>query len=276
MDYMEQGCVTLVALSIRAHGEITVHFPRNLDGDLDLGYNEPALDSSDDYCPSVSPGRRTASCPEEVHQAVVGLFIAGRLLTGNPQKSHTHTPTPHTRARTHAHAHAHPRTHTQTHSSIFKKLTYVQLLFTKEREKGAARSTSCGCRLKLVHQQASPSCRERAPVTEGPKWETNIKYILKNAQQRILRKHGLPQELLRQFYTAVIESVLCSSITVWFGAATKRTNSDCNGQSGLPEKWSVHPQPTLEDLHAARTKGMQNPLGPSTSWLPPLPAPSLS
>ncbi len=35
------------------------------------------------------------------------------------------------------------------------------------------------------------------------------------------RKFNLPQELLKQFYSAIIESVLCSSITVWFGSATK-------------------------------------------------------
>ena len=38
---------------------------------------------------------------------------------------------------------------------------------------------------------------------------------------RQLRKYNLPQELLIKFYTAVIESVLCTSITVWFGSATK-------------------------------------------------------
>ncbi|XP_061644735.1 uncharacterized protein LOC133485287 [Phyllopteryx taeniolatus] len=64
-------------------------------------------------------------------------------------------------------------------------------------------------------------------VSEDLKWEININSILKKAQQRtyflrLLRMHGLPQELVRQFYTAVIESVLCSSITVWFGAATKK------------------------------------------------------
>src|SRR4029434_6532314 len=50
--------------------------------------------------------------------------------------------------------------------------------------------------------------------------------VIKKAQQRMyflrqLRKYNLPQELLVQFYTAVIESVLCTSITVWFGSATK-------------------------------------------------------
>ncbi|KAI5613116.1 gastrula zinc finger protein XlCGF28.1-like [Silurus asotus] len=53
---------------------------------------------------------------------------------------------------------------------------------------------------------------------------SNINSILKKAQQRMyflrqLRKYGLPQE---QFYTAFIESVLCSLITIWFGATTKQ------------------------------------------------------
>ncbi len=38
---------------------------------------------------------------------------------------------------------------------------------------------------------------------------------------RQLRKFNLPQELLIQFYSAIIESVLCTSITVWFSLATK-------------------------------------------------------
>ncbi len=55
---------------------------------------------------------------------------------------------------------------------------------------------------------------------------------------RELRKFKLPQELLKQFYSAIIESVLCSSITVWFGSATK-TSEDYNGQSGLLRGLSV-------------------------------------
>ncbi|KAI3368297.1 hypothetical protein L3Q82_008009 [Scortum barcoo] len=48
--------------------------------------------------------------------------------------------------------------------------------------------------------------------------------IRKKAQQRMyflrqLRKFNLPQEL---FYTAIIQSVLCTSVTVWFGSATKQ------------------------------------------------------
>ena len=63
-------------------------------------------------------------------------------------------------------------------------------------------------------------------ISQNLKWEPNINTVIKKAQQRMyflrqLRKHNMPQELLIQFYTAVIESVLCSSITVWFGSATK-------------------------------------------------------
>lgn len=39
-----------------------------------------------------------------------------------------------------------------------------------------------------------------------------------------LREFKLPQELLIIFYTAIVQSVLSTSITVWFGAS-KRNNS---------------------------------------------------
>ncbi|XP_061639048.1 ubiquitin carboxyl-terminal hydrolase 32 isoform X3 [Phyllopteryx taeniolatus] len=71
---------------------------------------------------------------------------------------------------------------------------------------------------------------------------------------RLLRKHGLPQELLRQFYTAVIESVLYSSITVWFGAATKKDKLRLQRTIKTAERIVGTPLPTLEDLHVARTK----------------------
>ena len=54
-----------------------------------------------------------------------------------------------------------------------------------------------------------------------------IDSIIKKAQQRMyflrqLRKFNLPQELLIQFYTAIVQSVLCTSIIIWFGSATKQ------------------------------------------------------
>ncbi len=66
-------------------------------------------------------------------------------------------------------------------------------------------------------------------ISQDPKWDNHIESIVKKAQQRLyflrqLRKCNLPQELLIQFYSAVIESVLCTSITVWFSTATLRFN----------------------------------------------------
>ncbi len=63
-------------------------------------------------------------------------------------------------------------------------------------------------------------------ISQDLKWDNHIEAIVKKAQQRLyflrqLRKFNLPQELLKQFYTAIIESVLCISITVWFNSVTK-------------------------------------------------------
>ncbi len=63
-------------------------------------------------------------------------------------------------------------------------------------------------------------------ISQDLKWDNHIESIVKKAQQRLyflhqVRTFNLPQELLIQFYSAIIESVLCTSITVWFSSATK-------------------------------------------------------
>uniref|UniRef100_A0AAV2KDK0 Alkylated DNA repair protein AlkB homologue 8 N-terminal domain-containing protein n=1 Tax=Knipowitschia caucasica TaxID=637954 RepID=A0AAV2KDK0_KNICA len=64
-------------------------------------------------------------------------------------------------------------------------------------------------------------------ITQDLKWEPTISSLIKKAQQRMyflrqIRKAKLPAQMLVQFYTAVIESILTSSITVWFAGATVR------------------------------------------------------
>ncbi|KAK3573859.1 hypothetical protein QTP86_032867 [Hemibagrus guttatus] len=88
-------------------------------------------------------------------------------------------------------------------------------------------------------------------ISQDLKWDTHIDSIIKKAQQRLyflrqLRKFNLPQELLTQFYSAVIESVLYTSITVWFGSATKsdikrlqRTSEEKGSEKSL---WTPHIQ----------------------------------
>ncbi|KAK3572430.1 hypothetical protein QTP86_032650 [Hemibagrus guttatus] len=55
-------------------------------------------------------------------------------------------------------------------------------------------------------------------ISQDLKWDTHIDATIKKAQQRLyflrqLRKFNLPQELLIHFYSAVIESVLCTKIS---------------------------------------------------------------
>ncbi|KAK3568507.1 hypothetical protein QTP86_008603 [Hemibagrus guttatus] len=57
-------------------------------------------------------------------------------------------------------------------------------------------------------------------ITKELKWEQNIRSLTKKAQQRMyflqqLKKFLLPVKMLVNFYTAIIESILTSSITVW-------------------------------------------------------------
>ncbi|KAK3543067.1 hypothetical protein QTP70_010547 [Hemibagrus guttatus] len=74
---------------------------------------------------------------------------------------------------------------------------------------------------------AESFCFLGTTITKELKWEQNIRSLTKKAQQRLyflrqLKKFLLPVKMLVNFYTAIIESVLTSSITVWFAAATAR------------------------------------------------------
>ncbi|KAK7898298.1 hypothetical protein WMY93_019151 [Mugilogobius chulae] len=64
-------------------------------------------------------------------------------------------------------------------------------------------------------------------ITQDLKWEPSISSLIKKAQQRMyflrqLKKAKLPAQMMVQFYTAIIESILTSSITVWYAGATVR------------------------------------------------------
>ena len=96
-------------------------------------------------------------------------------------------------------------------------------------------------------------------ISQNLKWEPNIKTVIRRAQQRMyflrqLRKYNLPQELLIQFYTAVIESVLCSSITVWFGSATKLDRNRLQRTVKSAERIIGADLPTIQDLFTSKAR----------------------
>uniref|UniRef100_A0AAV2J637 SAM domain-containing protein n=1 Tax=Knipowitschia caucasica TaxID=637954 RepID=A0AAV2J637_KNICA len=101
-------------------------------------------------------------------------------------------------------------------------------------------------------------------ITQDLKWEPTISSLIKKAQQRMyflrqLRKAKLPAQMLVQFYTAIIESILTSSITVWFAGATCRTvQIRILGEEGVPvqvdgEAW-IQPPGFIRILHKNRTQ----------------------
>ncbi len=69
-----------------------------------------------------------------------------------------------------------------------------------------------------------------------------------------LRTFNLPQELLKQFYSAIIESVLCTSITVWFGSATKSGIRRLQRMVRTAERIIGAPLPTLQELYTPRVR----------------------
>ncbi|KAL0151329.1 hypothetical protein M9458_053323 [Cirrhinus mrigala] len=80
---------------------------------------------------------------------------------------------------------------------------------------------------------------------------------------RQLRK--LPQELLKQFYSAIIESVLCTSITVWFASATKSDIRRLQAIVRTAERIIGAPRPTLQELYSftVRKRAQKITLDPS-------------
>ncbi len=71
-----------------------------------------------------------------------------------------------------------------------------------------------------------------------------------------LRKINLPQELLKQFYSAIIKSVLCTSITVWFGSSTESGIRRLQRTVWTAERIIGAPLPTLQELYTSRVKKM--------------------
>ncbi len=62
----------------------------------------------------------------------------------------------------------------------------------------------------------------------------------------------LPQELLKQFYAAIIESVLCTSITVWFSSATKSVLRRLRRVVRTAERIIGTTLPALQELYSSR------------------------
>ncbi len=86
-------------------------------------------------------------------------------------------------------------------------------------------------------------------ISQDLNWDNHIDSIVKK-----LRKFNLPRELLKQFYSAIIESVLCSSITVWFGSATKTDIRRLQRTVRTAERIIGAPLPSVQELNTSKVK----------------------
>ncbi len=96
-------------------------------------------------------------------------------------------------------------------------------------------------------------------ISQDLKWDNHIDSIEKKAQQRLyflrrLKKFNLPQVQMTPFYSAVIKSVLCSSITVWFGSASKSDIRILQRTVRTAERIIGVHLPSLQDLYNSRVK----------------------
>ncbi len=82
---------------------------------------------------------------------------------------------------------------------------------------------------------------------------------MKNSQQKLfflrqLKKFNLPPVHMTQLYSAVIESVLCSSLTAWIGSASKSDIRRLQRTVRTAERIIVVHLPSLQDLYNSRVK----------------------
>ncbi|KAL0162157.1 hypothetical protein M9458_041553 [Cirrhinus mrigala] len=103
-------------------------------------------------------------------------------------------------------------------------------------------------------------------ISRDLKWDTHIDSIAKMAQQRLyflrqLKKFNLPQELLKQFYSAVIESVLCTY-------KIRRQKIAENGSDRREDYWTVYIQSEEKgsENHSGSLTPMSSPFRTFAIW----------
>lgn len=95
----------------------------------------------------------------------------------------------------------------------------------------------------------SPSCLKVCADHLAPIFTQQRLYFL-----RQLRKFNLPQELLIIFYTAIIQSVLCTAITVCFGSSTKQDRIRLQQTIRSAERIIGADLPSIQDLYRSRVR----------------------
>ncbi|KAI3373200.1 hypothetical protein L3Q82_006515 [Scortum barcoo] len=94
-------------------------------------------------------------------------------------------------------------------------------------------------------------------VTEHLTWTINTTSLAKKANQRLyflrkLRKARAPAPIMCTFYRGTIESVLTSSITVWYGTCSASCRKTLQRIVRAAEKIVGASLPSLQDIYTSR------------------------
>ena len=89
-------------------------------------------------------------------------------------------------------------------------------------------------------------------------WQTNTDYLVKKAQQRLyflrrLKKIGMSNSILVNFYRSVIESILTYAITVWFNNITKDELNSLERVVRTAQRIIGTELPSLHSIYQTRT-----------------------
>ena len=95
-------------------------------------------------------------------------------------------------------------------------------------------------------------------ISNTLKWKTNTDHITKKAHQRLfflrqLKKFKVKQSLLLQFYTAIIESILTSSVTVWYSSLDSQSRKQLQRIVKKASKIIGKPLLSVESLYIKHT-----------------------
>ncbi len=93
-------------------------------------------------------------------------------------------------------------------------------------------------------------------ISEDLTWTLNTTQLVKKGQQRLyflrrLRKFGM-SKILSNFYSCVVESVLTSCITVWYGSTTVRDSKHLQRVVKTAVKIIRTPLPSLQAIYHCR------------------------
>ncbi|KAI4900347.1 hypothetical protein NFI96_028637, partial [Prochilodus magdalenae] len=94
-------------------------------------------------------------------------------------------------------------------------------------------------------------------ISEDLTWLHNTHYIVRKSQQRLyflrrLRKFGMSAQILSNFYRSTIESVLTSSIMVWYGNCTAQDRKALQHVIKTAQSISGAAFPSLQDIYRTR------------------------